>query len=165
MTPDAERRGSQRHTMDANADARRESAVDTEAGSDLDRLVRLEDRIAGDLARAESEAAAIMDEAARAVRSAEQAQAGLLEQELAALREKMESECRDAIVRLEEGARRQIERFDSASGERLERLASRVVERILATAPAGAWPEDDRRGDDDHQDVQGAHPGAAGQTH
>lgn len=140
------------------------SIGDEDPRSDLTRLIDLEDRIARDTEKACAEAEALLVEARQQVEDARMRQAGRLESEIEALRHRIESECLRTIGMIETEVCREIQRLEHAGGERVGTLAARVVERLLETLADDRGRDDECRRRGDHQNVQSAHPGPAGQA-
>ncbi len=154
-----------RVSMSAGPRGTRGGAVDPDRESDLVRLVELEDRIARHLAATEEEAGTILEEARVAARRAGERQAEETERQLAALADRIESDCRRRIDGIEHEARRETDRFDRAGTERLDLLATLVVEHLLGTAPPARTEKDGVRREHDHQDDPGEDPGPAREAH
>lgn len=151
--------------MTRAARMKKETAGKEDQKSDLTRLIDLEDRIARDAEKARAEAEALLVEARRKVEDARMRQAERLESEIEALRHRIESECLRTIEVIETEARQEIERLERAGRERVDTLAARIVERLLEALPIDRGADDESRWHGDHQDVQSAHPGPAGEAH
>jgi vacuolar-type H+-ATPase subunit H len=119
------------------------SRVVREGGSEvpvtgrLARLLEVEERLRGELERAESEARRIVEAARAAAAELEGSLEAEVEAAVAEVARRIEEEKERAVAEIRDETRRRIERFEDPDPVESARLLDRVVERVIAPEPEG----------------------------